>query len=148
MRHLLIAGLCLMPGVAWAERKSPEVQLREMQDYCYRSDASMAEGRDCMSKQADRIRREIDKEVRKRYFEIGEVEKAKPDDPAPRGKDDANKWRASFKKEQSSWEIYQQTRCENVINFENAGGSGAGGFATNCSIRLMLERLRELQVGY
>ncbi|MHC2016307.1 lysozyme inhibitor LprI family protein [Methylobacterium sp. CM6247] len=147
-KALTVFVLVLLTVPALAERKSAGEDLKQIESYCYKSNASMAEGRNCLAKQAERIRRDVEKSARKRHFEIDEVAKRVPADGGMNGKEDAERWRAAFTKEQQAWNEYEKQRCDNVVNFENAGGSGAGGKATACSIRLMLERIRELEDGY
>ncbi len=79
-------------------------------------------------------------------FEIDEVAR-KPKAPLELGgRESAEAWRSAFKAEQESWERYRQQRCQNAQEFENYPGNGA--WATQCSLRLTLERLREIVDGY
>lgn len=103
-----------------------------------------------MSDRAKRVDEDLAAAVRKRYFEISETERRGDDQPAAQlaAKKEAKKWKEAFDAEQALFVSYRATKCDNVVNFENAGGSNAGGAASKCFIRLTLQRIYDLDVGF
>ena len=119
--------------------------MSQIENYCLKKDSSV-EYRICLEDQTKRVDKEFGAAVRKRYFDISEA--ARESGGVSSGKGDANKWKDAFDAEQSTFIAYRKIKCENVATFEYAGGSNAGGFASKCYLRLTLQRIYDLNVGF
>lgn len=145
--YLAAAALALISTAASAAKRpqTPEAELTAIENFCNRNpDWSKIQNEECLSKSATRLRSELASAVRRKLFEISEVEKANPDEPVLHGAADAARWKAAFLKEQATWAAYMKQRCANTVAFDYYGGSGGGGIARTCELRLTLERLREI----
>lgn len=125
---------------------TPEQKLKQIENYCFDSKRASVDARTCLQGRLDHANAEIASAVRKRLLEIDEVARKPKEVLQLSGADASREWSAAFKAEQEAWERYRQQRCQNVQNFENYPGNGA--WLTQCSLRLALERLREIEDGY
>jgi len=124
---------------------SPDAEYERLVAFCRKGDAAEFQVTGCMAERVERLRKELAAAVRKKLFEISEVERAEPEVGSLSGKESADRWRSAFDAEQSAWASYERTRCKNVLDFENYGGSGAGQASAACSLKMLLRRIRELR---
>lgn len=144
--YFLVAAACAVAAGTHAAQISTDQKLKQINSYCFDSKRASVDGRSCLAEQLQRTIKDLEAEVRRRDFEIDEVAR-KPKAPLElSGREAAEAWRSAFKAEQDGWERYRQQRCQNVQDFESYPGNGA--WSTQCSLRLTLERLRELKDGY
>lgn len=141
----MAAVVTMATGAASAAPPSADVEYERLQAFCRKGDVGQDKITTCMFDRADRLRKELAAAVRKKQFEISEVEKEEPGAGVLSGKEAADRWRNAFQAEQSAWASYESTRCKNILDFEHYGGSGAGQASAACSIKLILRRIHELR---
>lgn len=145
MIGLTAALACSAASPAVAQRKSPDLELSQIESHCQGSTDHSVAYHECLGKAVTRLRAQLGTAVRRKLFEIGEVAQKSPGDGGLNGREDAEKWKRAFNREQATWSSYVKQRCNNVVEFDSYGGSGAAGFAASCEIKLMLQRVQELQ---
>lgn len=141
----MAAVIGIAVGTASAAPPSADVEYERLQAFCRKGDVGQDKVTSCMFDRVDRLRSDLAGAVRKKLFEISEVEKEESGPGVLSGKEDADRWRTAFEAEQSAWANYERARCKNVLDFERYGGSGAGQAQAACSIRLILRRIHELR---
>lgn len=141
---LASAVFLAQPTLAISAERGPDEEANRMYSYCFEGGGSMAQGRECLAKQGERVSRELSAAVRKKKFTIGEVANRSPDGERPYGADTAQRWKASFAKEQATWTTYSSLACQSLIEF-GSGTAGAEDDAALCRIRANLRRIHDLR---
>ncbi len=129
---------------AIAQKKAPDDEADQVYSYCFKPNASMAEGRICISDQEVRLKRQLDAAVRQKLFDISEVAKRTADDGPPNGKETADRVRAAFNKEQAAWKIYSNSMCQGLYDF-GSGTAGSADDAVLCRIKSIFRRISDLR---
>ncbi|WP_192215123.1 lysozyme inhibitor LprI family protein [Methylobacterium bullatum] len=99
----------------------------------------------CYSDVVRGLTTQLKAEIAKKLVQINSIADDKPEAGILAGKENAAKWRADFLLAQKLWEDYSKRQCQNYVDYENYGGSGAYQAALGCEIRHLVARLNEVR---